>query len=84
MRVAVRCVTFLLSTVKFCVVFTRGSVHKHRNKRRRRDDDDGRLFVRIRRNPKEKGRQQRPLVCVRSKGGALLGVAVKGDSKSGR
>ena len=63
---AVRCVTFLLSTVKFCVVFTRGSVHKHRNKRRRRDDDDGRLFVRSRRNPKEKGATMAScLVCVK-------------------
>ena len=65
-RVAVRCVTFVLSTVKVCVVFTRGSVHKHRNERRRRDDDDGRLFVRSRRNPQEKGATMTSyLVCVK-------------------
>ena len=75
MRVAVRGVIFVLSTAKFCVVFTRGSVHKHRNKRRRRDDDDGRMFVRSRRNPKEKGATMTScLVCVKGYKGERRGV----------
>ena len=44
------------------VLFSRGVVFTNTvmDKRRRRDDDDGRLFVRSKRNPKEKGATMTP------------------------
>ena len=63
------------------VLFSRGVVFTNTvmDKRRRRDDDDGRLFVRSKRNPKEKGAT---MTNIKERGGGCLVCVVK--EKGGR
>ena len=70
------------------VLFSRGVVFTNTvmDKRRRRDDDDGRLFVRSKRNPKEKGATMAPcLVCVKEyKGERRRVLGVRSQREGGK